>query len=141
VGRWAEERSIGFSTFADLSQREEVRELVRGEIEQVNKRLEPASRVARFTNLPKELDPDEGELTRTRKLRRTFLAERYATLIDGLYGSARQIGVRLPVRYQDGRVGEFKAAVFINSCKLNEVANPGLNQEYQGTIGAVVYHG
>jgi long-chain acyl-CoA synthetase len=141
VGRWAEERSIGFSTFADLSQREEVRELVRGEIEQVNKRLEPASRVARFANLPKELDPDEGELTRTRKLRRTFLAERYATLIDGLYGSARQIGVRLPVRYQDGRVGEFKAAVFINSCKLNEVANPGLNQEYQGTIGAIVYHG
>jgi hypothetical protein len=89
VGRWAEQRTIGYSTFTDLSQKEEVRGLVRDEIEKVNRLLPEPSRLQRFANFPKELDPDEGELTRTRKLRREFLEERYGPLIEGIYESAR----------------------------------------------------
>jgi long-chain acyl-CoA synthetase len=86
VSRWAEDRNIGFSTFTDLSQKPEIAELIRTEIERVNRVPAENARVLRFANFPKELDPDEGELTRTRKLRREFLEERYGALIDGLYG-------------------------------------------------------
>lgn len=111
VTRWAEDRGIAFSTFADLSQLAEVRALVRAEVERVNKVLPDASKVCRFANLPKELDPDEGELTRTRKLRRDFLAERYGPLIDGLYAGHAEVRFDIPIRYQDGRRGEMKAVV------------------------------
>ena len=105
VGRWAEERNMGFSTFTDLSQRDEVRELIRGEIARINALLPEQARVQRFANFPKELDPDEGELTRSRKLRREFLEQRYEPLIDGLYGGAREVAISVPVTYQDGRKG------------------------------------
>jgi len=118
VTRWAEERSIPFSTFVDLSQRAEVRELVRREIEGVNRKLPSMSQVQRFACLPKELDPDDGELTRTRKLRRGFVADRYAALIDAIYSSSDKVDVHIPVRYQDGRVGELKALVHVNALEV-----------------------
>jgi long-chain acyl-CoA synthetase len=111
VTRWAEDRGIAFSTFADLSQLTEVRALIKAEVERVNKVLPDASKVCRFANLPKELDPDEGELTRTRKLRRDFLAQRYGPLIDGLYAGDAEVRFDIPIRYQDGRRGEMKAVV------------------------------
>jgi long-chain acyl-CoA synthetase len=114
VTRWAEDRGISFSTFADLSQHPEVRSLVKTEVERVNKVLPDASKVCRFANLPKELDPDEGELTRTRKLRRDFLAQRYGPLIDGLYTGDAEVRFDIPIRYQDGRRGEMKAVVRTN---------------------------
>jgi long-chain acyl-CoA synthetase len=113
VGRWAEERNIGFSTFADLSQRPEVRELIRGEIARINAFLPEHARVLRFANFPKELDPDEGELTRSRKLRRDFLEERYAPLIDGLYAGEDEITITVPVTYQDARKGTLTSKVAI----------------------------
>ena len=113
VGRWAEERNIGFSTFTDLSQRPEVRELIRGEIARINAFLPEHARVLRFANFPKELDPDEGELTRSRKLRRDFLEERYARLIDGLYAGEDVITITVPVTYQDGRKGVLNANVAV----------------------------
>ena len=113
VGRWAEERNIGFSTFTDLSQRPEVRELIRGEIARINAFLPEQARVLRFANFPKELDPDEGELTRSRKLRRDFLEERYARLIDGLYAGEDVITITVPVTYQDGRKGVLNANVAV----------------------------
>ena len=115
VGRWAEERGIGYSTFADLSQREEVRELIKGEIAQVNAKLDPEARGARFANFPKELDADEGDLSRTRKLRRGLLVERYAVLIAGLYNGTTQINFELEVRYQDGRKGRLNVNVWGDS--------------------------
>lgn len=115
VTRWAEERGIAFSTFADLSQKQEIRELIRSEIERVNRRLVEASQVRRFACLPKELDPDDGELTRTRKLRRGFIAERYGVLIGTLYGDTEKVDLKIPVRYQDGRRGELQAVVFVNT--------------------------
>lgn len=113
VSRWAEERNIGFSTFTDLSQLPEVRELIRGEIARINAFLPEHARVLRFANFPKELDPDEGELTRTRKLRRSFLEERYAALIDAVYAGADKVRLTVPVTYQDGRKGVMSADVAI----------------------------
>ena len=111
TSRWAEERRIAFSTFTDLSQRPEVRQLVQGEIRRINALLPEGSRVLRFANFPKELDPDEGELTRTRKLRREFLDQRYRALIDGLYAGADEIACEITVTYQDGRQSVLRAAV------------------------------
>jgi long-chain acyl-CoA synthetase len=114
VSRWAEERNLAFSTFTDLSQKPEVAELVRGEIERVNRFLPEASRIRRFANFPKELDPDEGELTRTRKLRREFLEQRYASLIDALYAGAAETRLEIPITYQDGRRGTLNARVLVH---------------------------
>lgn len=114
VSRWAEDRNIGFSTFADLSQKPEVAELIRGEIRRVNQFLPEAARVQRFANFPKELDPDEGELTRTRKLRREFLEQRYVALIDGLYAGSAEAHLEIPVTYQDGRKGTLSATVRVH---------------------------
>ena len=111
ASRWAEERRIAFSTFTDLSQRPEIRALVRGEIARINGFLPQGSRVVRFANFPKELDADEGELTRTRKLRREFLEQRYRVLIDGLYAGETDIDCQIAVTYQDGRQGVLRAKV------------------------------
>lgn len=112
VEKWAEQNRISFSTFADLSQNERVRALVAGEIRAVNALLPRGSQVLRFINFPKELDPDEDELTRTRKLRRTFLEEKYASFVEAIYSGASELTAEIPVRYQDGRSGVLRARVF-----------------------------
>jgi len=114
LSRWAEDKRIGFSTFTDLSQRPEIAALLSLEITRVNQFLPAHARVKRFANFPKELDPDEGELTRSRKLRREFLEVRYATLISGLYDGSREVRVDIPVTYQDGRRSNFEALVSIH---------------------------
>lgn len=114
VSRWAEERKLSFSTFTDLSQKPEVAELVREEVERVNQFLPAHARVRKFANFPKELDPDEGELTRTRKLRRSFLEQRYSALIDAMYAGRGNVELEINVTYQDGRHGKFVATVFIH---------------------------
>lgn len=113
--RWAEQRSIGFTTFGDLSQRPEVVDQVAAEIRAVNVALPPEARIVRFANLPKELDADEGELTRTRKLKREAIEERYSDVIEALYGSASQIGVAIRVRYEDGRRGTLRTTMRLGS--------------------------
>ncbi len=110
-GRWAEHHGVGFTTFADLSQHPEVRAQVAAEIESVNHHLPEHARVRRFANLPKELDADEGELTRTRKLKREVIEQRYQVLIDALYGDGDSVAIEVPVRYQDGRSGVLRAEV------------------------------
>jgi long-chain acyl-CoA synthetase len=128
VSRWAEERNIAFSTFTDLSQKPEVLEIVRQEIIHINELLPPNSRVHRFADFPKELDPDEGELTRTRKLRREFLERRYAALIEGLYdATARSVDCEIPITYQDGRQGVLRARVVLTDVNAaGDAAVPGL---------------
>lgn len=124
VSRWAEQRSLAFTTLADLSQRPEVVALVADEIRRVNAALPAGGRVARFANLPKDLDPDEGELTRTRKLKREFVEERYQTLIGGLYSDATEIALSIPVRYQDGRSGTLVSQVRIADVRNATEARP-----------------
>jgi len=103
VGNWAEKRKKAYTTFADLSQKTEVYDLIERETREVNALLPEPARIRRFINLYKELDPDEAEVTRTRKLRRGFLEERYKDVIDALYSEAGQMSTQVNVKYRDGR--------------------------------------
>jgi len=102
ISKWAEKNRISFTTYTDLASRPEVYALLRKEVENVNATLPPAQRISRFLLLYKELDADDGELTRTRKVRRSVINEKYADIIDGIYGGARDIPVDTTIRFQDG---------------------------------------
>ena len=115
VGHWAEKRGLGYTTFVDLSQKKEVYDLVQEAVDEVNKSLPPAARVRRFVLMHKEFDADEAEMTRSRKLRRGFLFERYLDIIEAMYNGQDAIRVRAPVRYQDGREGVIETDVRIMS--------------------------
>ena len=113
VGDWAERRNLPYSGYVDLAAKEAVYRLVRECIEKVNGDLagEPrlaGSQIARFVILPKDLDADDGELTRSRKLRRPFIADRYAAIIEALYADAEQIDFETQVRFEDGRTGTIR---------------------------------
>ena len=102
VSKWAGQKKVAFASFAELSQAPEVYELVGQNIERVNRTIPLGLRVKKFVNLPKELDPDEGELTRTRKLRRAFLQERYRDLIDAIYSGKTEATLEARAGYSDG---------------------------------------
>ncbi|MBM4351452.1 MAG: long-chain fatty acid--CoA ligase [Deltaproteobacteria bacterium] len=114
VSRWAEARRIPYTTFTDLSQKPEVIELIKKDIQRINKFLPEWSRIRKFVNLYREFDADEAELTRTRKLRRTFVESRYSDLITALYGKDREYHVEASVTYRDGRKGVVKTSIYIN---------------------------
>jgi len=118
--RWAEASKIVYTTFSDLSQKPEIFRLVRKDVERVNKHLPDHSRIKVFANLHKELDPDEAELTRTRKLRRGFLEERYNDMIEAIYQSKKEFHAESAITYRDGRKGTIKTVVAINSVDLKE---------------------
>ena len=113
VGRWAERRGLAYTTFVDLSQKPEVYSLIRVDVERVNRVLSPAARVRKFVLLHKEFDADEGELTRTRKLRRGLLGERYGEIINAMYGDEEVVQVQAAVKYRDGREGVVETRVHI----------------------------
>jgi long-chain acyl-CoA synthetase len=102
VAKWAEQRRIAFTNYTNLSSRAEVQELIRGELERVNETLPAPQRIRRFLLLYKELDPDDGELTRTRKVRRGVIAEKYADIIDAIYGERSTVHVDTMITFQDG---------------------------------------
>jgi long-chain acyl-CoA synthetase len=124
VGRWAGQRGVGYSTFAELSQKPEVYDLVKQFIDRINSTLPAGSRVRKYVNLHKEFDPDEGELTRTRKLRRTFLEERYQELIEAIYADKTEVPIEARVRYRDGRIGTTKTMLQIKSVPLTPSLSP-----------------
>lgn len=113
VGRWAEKQGIPYTTLSDLSQKPQVYELIRKDVEQVNRTLPPSGRVRKFVLLHKEFDADEGEMTRTRKLRRAFLYDRYAGVIDLLYSDELSMEIDDVVQYQDGREGRIRTALHV----------------------------
>ncbi len=113
VSRWAEKRGIAFTTYVDLSQREEVYDIIRRELRMVNESLPDYSRVKRFVILHKEFDADEAELTRTRKLRRGALQEKYQDLLEAIYGNQRQVHVSAEVKYRDGRSGTIETELLV----------------------------
>jgi len=115
VGRWAGERRIAYTTFTELSQKPEVYQLVKQDIDRINSTLPPGIRVKKYVNLHKELDPDEAELTRTRKLRKAFMEERYRELINAIYSNKTEVPVEAQVRYRDGRIGTIKTTLSIQS--------------------------
>jgi long-chain acyl-CoA synthetase len=122
VSNWAERRNMAYTGYVDLASRDEVYDLVRECVEQVNADLaqEPEianSQIHRFLILHKVLDADDEELTRTRKVRRGFIAEKYATLVDALYGGKQSVHVEAQVKYEDGRTGTISADLKVRDAK------------------------
>ncbi len=122
VGNWAERRGIAYAGYADLAAKSEVCGLIQECVEQVNAELArdvmvAATQVHRFLVLHKELDPDDDELTRTRKVRRGFVAEKYAVLIEALYGGKASQFIETQVRFEDGRTGKVAADLVIRDVR------------------------
>ena len=123
VGNWSERRAIAYSGYTDLAARTETYELIRDCIEKVNADLasEPMmadTQVHRFLILHKELDPDDDELTRTRKVRRKFIAEKYAVLIEALFDGKSTQFIETAVKFEDGRIGSVCADLKIWDSKV-----------------------
>ena len=106
AGQWAERHRIPYTTFTDLARRDEVYRLVRRHVEGVNEDLPPAARIRRFLLLHKELHADDAELTRTRKVRRGYIASRFGDIIGALQGDGDSVTVATEITYQDGRTSE-----------------------------------
>jgi long-chain acyl-CoA synthetase len=122
VGNWAERRGIAYSGYADLAGKTEVLGLIKECVEQINEQLVAEgmladSQVHRFLVLHKELDPDDDELTRTRKVRRGFISEKYAVLIEALYGGKTSQFIETEVKFEDGRRGKVSADLKILDAK------------------------
>ncbi len=115
VSRWAGQKRVAYTSFGELSQAPEVYELVRQDIDRVNQTLPPGSKVKKYVNLHKEFDPDEAELTRTRKLRKTFLEERYRELIDAVYADKTEAPIEAQVGDRDDRMGTINTTIRIES--------------------------
>ena len=127
VGNWAERRNIAYTSYTDLSQKPEVATLIRQEVERVNASLLEDTvlrdaQIRKFLILHKELDPDDEEITRTRKVRRGYIAQKYAPLIEALYGDRDAVEVEARVTYEDGRTGMVRANVKI--CETSSAGAP-----------------
>jgi long-chain acyl-CoA synthetase len=128
VGNWAERNNISYASYQELANHPMVYEMIREHVEEANRKLagEPmmaASQVRRFLVLHKELDADDGELTRTLKVRRSLIAERYGDLIEALYDGSSEKFVETQVTYEDGRKGTIKATVKIADAAVVEEAS------------------
>lgn len=122
VGNWAERRNLPYAGYTDLAQKPEVYELIKECVEKVNADLSAdamlaGSQVSRFLVLHKELDADDGELTRTNKVRRGFIAEKYDALIDALYNGKTSQFIETVVKFEDGRTGSVSATLRIDDAK------------------------
>jgi long-chain acyl-CoA synthetase len=113
VSKWAEDRGLAYTSYTDLSQKPEVLELLRRLVAEANARLQPEWRLRRFVSLYKEFHPDDDELTRTRKLRRGHITDRYRDLIAAIYGGAPSFQATFVVRYEDGRTVEIRPVMQI----------------------------
>jgi long-chain acyl-CoA synthetase len=126
VAKWAERRRIAFTTYSDLAAKPEVVELLRAEVEQVNASLPEASRIRRFLLLYKELDADDEELTRTRKVRRGVIGTKYADIIAAIYEGRAAIPVDTTIRFQDGSTQRVRTTLRV--VDLRPGADPLLRQ-------------
>src|SRR5205823_8078544 len=118
VGNWAERNNIVYGSYQELAGHPLVYDMLAQHVEEVNRSLarEPAmtgAQVRRFLVLHKELDADDGEITRTQKVRRSFIAERYAPLVAALYWGAKEADIATEVTFEDGRKGILSARVKI----------------------------
>ena len=105
VGHWAELRGISYMSYADLSQKPEVIELVKAAVQRVNATLPEGLKLRHFVSLHKEFDADDGEITRTRKLRRNVVEERYAPIIDAIYAGQATVAMKAQIVYETGETG------------------------------------
>ena len=138
ISKWAEKNRISFTTYTDLSSRPEVYDLVRKEVETVNATLPPAQRISRFLLLYKELDADDGELTRTRKVRRSVINEKYAEIIDAIYGGKRDIPVDTVIRFQDGTTQRIRTTLRVVDLAHEHAGRGGRGMNTQFLIQLLV---
>ena len=115
VGKWAENHQIAYTTYTDLAQKPEVYELVRRDVQRTNADLPGAAQIRRFLLLHKELDADDAELTRTRKVRRNYIADNYREIIDGLFSDKDSLDIESVITYQDGRTATLNVRLRIEN--------------------------
>ena len=115
VGKWAESRRLSYTTYTDLAAKPEVLELLAKEVEKVNVTLPETTRVKKFVPLYKELDADDDELTRTRKVRRAFVGDRYKHVIEGIYAGEDAIPIDATIKYQDGKTSRIKTTLCVRN--------------------------
>jgi long-chain acyl-CoA synthetase len=120
VGNWAERRGLPYTSYMDLSQKSEARELIREEIVKCNATLPEAAKLRRFLLLTKDLEADDAEMTRTRKVRRRFIAEKYAPVIDAFYSGRDEVELATTITYEDGR-----QAIIQSRARIEDVAARG----------------
>jgi long-chain acyl-CoA synthetase len=113
VGKWAEKNRLSYTTYTDLSAKPEIYDLLQKEVDQVNETLPGAARIHKFVLLYKELDADDEELTRTRKVRRSFVEERYRDVISALYGDAPQVAIDTTIKFQDGKTTRIRTTLLV----------------------------
>ena len=128
VGNWAEKRNLSYAGYTDIAQKREVYELIRDCVEQVNADLGQdallaGSQITRFLVLHKELDADDGEMTRTRKVKRGFINDKYSVLVDALYGGKTEQFIETMVKFEDGRTGSVSATLQITDAKTFPAMN------------------
>ncbi len=115
VGKWAENRRINYTTYTDLASKPEVYDLIEQEVRKVNETLTEHQRVRKFILLYKELDADDDELTRTRKVRRRFIDQKYADIIEAIYEGKDQIHIDTVIRYQDGKTSQLRTTLQVRT--------------------------
>jgi long-chain acyl-CoA synthetase len=115
VGNWAEKNRTNYTTYTDLSSKTEIVDLIQKEVEKVNKGLPENAKVKRFVLLYKELDPDDDELTRTRKVRRHFVEEKYKEIIEGMYEGKDSIRIEAIIKFQDGKTSTIKTVMAVRN--------------------------
>jgi long-chain acyl-CoA synthetase len=128
VGNWAERNNIAYGSYQELAGHPQVMDMIKAHVEEVNESLArdemlSGCQIHRFLVLHKELDADDGELTRTRKVRRRIIEEKFADLIDALYSGKDSQYTETEVTYEDGRKGKIRATLEIRDAKVNEIAH------------------
>jgi long-chain acyl-CoA synthetase len=124
VGKWAEQHRLNYTTYSDLAAKPEVYELIEREVLRVNASLPEKARLRKFLLLYKELDPDDEELTRTKKIRRGFISQKYVKEIEALYGDLDTLPVEAVIRYQDGKTATLRTNLVIRSLGADGAGHP-----------------
>ena len=122
VGKWAEKNKLSYTTYTDLSAKKEVYDLVQRAVDEVNETLPAAARIQKFVLLYKELDADDEELTRTRKVRRSFVEDRYKDVISALYGDAHEVPIDTTIRFQDGKTSRIRTTLLVRHLEPGRAA-------------------
>jgi long-chain acyl-CoA synthetase len=128
LGNWAERHNLAYTSFQDLSAKPEVRELIGEEIRKCNASLPSGSRIGRFLLLNKEFDADDNEITRTRKIRRRFVAEKYAAVVEAFYSGTHQVDLATEITYEDGRKATLNSTIAIDD--VEEMQQPAREPAY-----------
>jgi long-chain acyl-CoA synthetase len=123
VGSWAERRGIPYTSYADLSQKAEIRALIREEIRKCNLTLTDSIKIRRFLLLTKDLEADDAEMTRTRKVRRRYIAEKYGAVVDAFYAGRDEIAMTTTITYEDGRQATLESRVRIEDVEAERAAH------------------